>query len=113
MIIKGTKKAIETFEIAIPSIKKHFLGKKPESTSTLLVQLIRKAADHSIVGHFIGRNCLSTIVSPNGDFVCRDYPEKSSPEHHISHIILPGSANKYIKIWTGEGAPPWWSGNKD
>jgi len=112
LMINGTENAIETFDAAIPEIRKRYLDKSPEKIVAVLVQLIRKAAEHPKVGYMIGRNCMSAIVNPTGDFSCQDYPEKDSPQQYMPHLILRGAVYKGPQMWTGSGAPPWWTENK-
>jgi len=112
LVINGTETAIEAFDSAIPKIRKRYLGKKPKNIVTVLVQLIRKASDNPKVGYLIGRNCMSAIVNPNGGFSCQDHPENDSPHRYAPYCILRSATYKSIKMWTGSGAPPWWTENR-
>lgn len=113
IMINGAESTIETFDIAIPKIRRHYLNKNPAKIAAVLVQLVRKAADHPKYGYLVGRNCMSTVINPTGDFLCQDYPEKASPQRSVPHLILHNGIYKDIRIWEGKGTPPWWTGDKD
>lgn len=112
LVINGREKATETLDKAIQKIRQRYLGKSQEKVMAVLVQLIREAAGHPKGGYMIGRNCMGVMVNPTGCFSCQDYPENDSPQQYMPHIILRGASYKDIKIWTGSGAPPWWSKDK-
>jgi hypothetical protein len=113
IMINGAEGTIEAFGTAIPRIRKRYLRKNPGEIATVFVQLVRKAAGHLKYGHLVGKNCMSTVVNPTGDFLCQDYPEKSSPQRYMPHLISHSGIYKDIRIWTGEDTPPWWTEDKD
>ena len=108
VMINGAEIAADVFEQYIPSFRKRFFNKPPQEISNASVQLLRMATQHPKIGHVIGKNCLSTIVTPDGEFVCNDHSEAARPQHNSPHFIGPDFSLKKFEIWTGDQPPPWW-----
>jgi hypothetical protein len=111
-MINGAESTIRTFEVAIPTFRKRYLNQSPDRIENALVQFIRRANTDQEYGHLVGRNCISTVVAPNGEFQCQDHLEPDSPNHYMPHLIFCNVAYKNIQGWTGDGAPPWWTGDR-
>jgi hypothetical protein len=109
LMINGPERAIKKIKSEIRNVRKKYYGKSPERISNILVQLVRLAADYRTDNSLIGKNCLSSVLSSNGYFVCQDYHEESFPEMHIPHFIIHSISTKNVRIWTGDGVPPWWN----
>ena len=107
LIINGTEQAIRVVESAIAPIRKRYLSRTSKELSDVLVQVIRKSAEHQKFGHLIGKNCLSTVVVSDGTSESWDYRTPKSSEHNIPHIISGAFSYKDINISTGPGIPSW------
>lgn len=110
LMINGAEGASKIFDAAIPTCRKRYFNETSDKIEAALVQLIRKASTDPKEGKWVGRNCLSTVINPNGEYHCQDYPEVDSPQRYTPHLIFCGKAYKGIKIWVGDGAPSWWTG---
>jgi hypothetical protein len=97
--VYGTDQSIsETIrDTAVPKIRKAFISATEEQLTTLFVQLIRGAAEHPRFGHVIGRDCMSVICDPIGNFRAKYHPDKLSSTIYSPHFITSGFSAK--KIW--------------
>jgi hypothetical protein len=111
LMINGAEETSRTFDTAIPTFRKRYFNKPPNRIEAALVQFIRRASTDQEYGYLVGRNCLGTVIYPNGEFQCQDYPEKESPQQYMPHLVLGSMVSKNVQIWVGDGAPPWWTGN--
>jgi len=93
----------------VRALKKRYAGRAPSRTADLLVQCVRRGSDDVHGGRFIGRNCLSTIVTPRGDFVCRDHRDQEEPVQSAPHYVCIGGAALY-GFEVSSVRPEWWSG---
>jgi hypothetical protein len=99
LIVHGAEQAI--LQTSIKSIRKIARrGSAVDSRRTVapLVRLIRRAASDPKQGHVIGKNCMSVITHPAGQFDCRYHPDKASPISYAPNLIVPGRVYKGIEM---------------
>ncbi len=105
MFVHGAEDTIfQTDRKSISKIQKRGRRVAPEKSVPPLVRLIRRAASDPKHGHLVGKDCMSVILQPNGNFRCRYHPEKASPTQYAPHVIFPGVAFK--SIWMSRGPKP-------
>ncbi len=98
-IINGREDAVpNTIGAAINRVRKRLLDVSPERRAGVLVDLIRRAADHPTSGKYIGKDCMSVIVPALGDFVARYHPAGSDPVQYAPNLLTNGMAFKQVSL---------------
>jgi hypothetical protein len=106
LIFSGREDAIDaTIGRVIPEVRRHFLKRSPEERANILVDLVRRAADHPKVGNYIGKECMSVVVKPSEDFTARYHPLDRAPVHYAPNLVAQSMV--FTRVWYS--VPRGWS----
>jgi hypothetical protein len=107
--IHGAEAAVQgEVETAIKKMRKRLFTASSAGVAEALVKLIRRASTHPRYGRVIGRNCMVvSLPLAGGNFQATYYPEAASGQSFMPHLITAGQAFKDVRIWSGDGPPPW------
>lgn len=98
LMVNGTEGALSNVTRAwLRKACKKYLGEDPKKTATMFVQFVRIAACHPKFGHFVGKNCMSVVVTPSEGSYAQYHPVLRSPITYGPHVVLPGIA--YKDVW--------------
>jgi hypothetical protein len=92
LIINGAEKALNpNLRSALPKIQKRFLHLTPEDRTNICVEITRRASspEPRKAGWRIGRDCIGTTLTREGESVSRYYPDRASPAWYEPHFVGP------------------------
>lgn len=97
LMVNGTENALSNVTRAwMRKACKRYLREDPKKTATMFVQFIRIAARHPKFGHYVGKNCMSVIVTPSEGSYAQYHPALLSPISYGPHVVFPGIAFKDV-----------------
>jgi hypothetical protein len=106
LAIHGREDSVtDTIGKIIPRVRRRFFTRSPDERAGILVDLVRRAANHPTVGKYIGKDCMSVIVRPSADFVSRYHPFSKEPIEFAPHLVTGGMAFKQVSF----SLPPGWT----
>ena len=106
LMFNGREDAIaDTIGKIIPRVRRHFLRRSPDERAGILVDLVRRAADHPKLGTYIGKDCMSVIVQASGDFVSRYHPSSAEPVDCAPNLVSGGMLFSRVCY----SVPPGWT----
>jgi hypothetical protein len=90
LIVHGAERAITPdLNVAIDKIRKRYLHLPSQRRVSCLVDLVRRAARHPTHGWRIGRDCISTVLTPRSGCLANYHPETGDPYKYGPHYIGP------------------------
>jgi hypothetical protein len=106
IMINGREDAVDgSIDLAIPSVRRRFLHKTADKRAKVLVELVRRAADHATLGKYIGKDCMSVVVPASGEFIAHYHPAGSDPVQYAPNLLTNGMAFKGVEF----ALPPGWT----
>ncbi len=100
--------AMESMWEPLRTVLRRYYKSDPSDIARAMVYLIRRASRDAEHGGYVGRNCIATLLAPDGSFVCEDHRENLGYQIHPPHYLTPGMAFRDIEIRTGPEPPSWW-----
>lgn len=106
LIFNGREDALDdTIGKIIERVRRHFLRRSPDERARILVDLIRRAADHPTVGKYIGKDCTTVIVRPLENFVSCYHSVKGDPVEYAPNLVSGGMLFTRVSY----SLPPGWT----
>jgi hypothetical protein len=106
IVINGRENAVDgSIDLAIPSVRRRFFHETADKRADVLVELVRRAADHPKQGRYIGKSCMSVVVPVSGEFIARYHPAESDPVQYAPNLLTNGMAFKGVEF----SLPPGWT----
>lgn len=98
IVVNGAEEAVVgTIDAAIPAVRRRFLRHTADKRAEMLVELVRRAADHPTIGKYIGKECMSVVVPASGDFITRYHPVAAEAVHYAPHLLTTAMAFKDVR----------------